>query len=48
MPETAEIFEMYSKVLKDLSKAPEAEHAAADARRVRATMELTVPLASLK
>lgn len=48
MPVTAEIFDMYSRVLKNQSNSAEAEHADADARRVRATMAFTVPLASLK
>lgn len=46
--ETAEIFAMYSRVLKNESNLAESEHADADARRVRATMAFTVPLAKLK
>ena len=48
MPEIAEIFDMYSRVLKDLSNASEAEHLQSEARRVRAAMALTVPVGSLR
>jgi len=48
MPEIAEIFAMYSRVLKDLSNASEAEHLQSEARRVRAAMAFTVPVGSLR
>jgi tetratricopeptide (TPR) repeat protein len=48
MPEVAEIFELYSRVLNDLSNASEAEHLQSDARRVRAAMAFTVPVGSLQ
>jgi tetratricopeptide (TPR) repeat protein len=47
-PEIAEIFDMYSRVLKDLSKASEADHLQLEARRVRAAMAFTVPVDSLR
>lgn len=48
MPEATEIFEMYSRVLKDLSNASEAEHVESEARRLRATMAFTVPVGNLQ
>jgi tetratricopeptide (TPR) repeat protein len=48
LPEIAEILDMYSKVLKDLSNASEAEHLQSEARRVRAAMAFTVPVGSLR
>jgi tetratricopeptide (TPR) repeat protein len=45
--EVAEILEVYAKVLKDLSSVSEAEHVQTEARRVRAGMAFTVPLANL-
>jgi tetratricopeptide (TPR) repeat protein len=48
MPEVAEIFELYSRVLNDLSNASEAEHLQSEARRVRAAMAFTVPVRSLQ
>ena len=48
MPEIAEILDMYSRVLNDLSKASEAEHLQSEARRVRAAMAFTVPVGSLR
>jgi len=48
MPEIAEIFDMYSRVLKDLSNASEAEHLQSEARRARAALAFTVPVGSLR
>jgi tetratricopeptide (TPR) repeat protein len=48
MPEIVEIFDMYSRVLKDLSNASEAEHLQSEARRVRAATAFTVPVGSLR
>jgi hypothetical protein len=48
MPEIAEIFDMYSRVLKDLSNTSEAEHLQSEARRVRAAMAFTVPVGNLR
>jgi tetratricopeptide (TPR) repeat protein len=48
MPEVSEIFELYSKVLMDLSNASEAEQVRAEARRVRAAMAFTVPVRTLR
>jgi tetratricopeptide (TPR) repeat protein len=47
MQEVAEILDVYAKVLKDLSNVSEAEHVQTEARRVRAGMAFTVPLATL-
>ncbi|HEY2385048.1 MAG TPA: tetratricopeptide repeat protein [Terriglobia bacterium] len=48
MPETAAIFDLYSRVLKELSNASEAEHVQNEARRIRAAMALTVPIGNLQ
>jgi tetratricopeptide (TPR) repeat protein len=48
MPEIVEIFDMYARVLKDLSNVSESEHVQTEARKVRATMAFTVPVSSLK
>jgi tetratricopeptide (TPR) repeat protein len=47
MPEIAEILDVYAKVLKDSSNASEADHVQTEARRIRAGMAFTVPLANL-
>lgn len=47
-PEAAQILDMYSRVLKDLSNVPEAEHVQNEASRIRATMAFTVPVGKLQ
>jgi tetratricopeptide (TPR) repeat protein len=47
MPEIAEILDVYAKVLKDSSNASDADHVQTEARRIRAGMAFTVPLANL-
>jgi tetratricopeptide (TPR) repeat protein len=46
-PEIAAILDVYAKVLKDLSNLSEADHVQTEARRIRAGMAFTVPLANL-
>jgi tetratricopeptide (TPR) repeat protein len=46
LPEVAEIFDTYSRVLKSLSNSREAEQVDAEARRVRASMAFTVRVAN--
>jgi hypothetical protein len=46
MPEVLAVLETYATVLKQLSNFTEAERLQAEAQRIRATMEYTVPAAN--
>ena len=48
MGEVVEILDVYAKVLKDFSNASEAENVQTEARKIRAAMSFTVPLANLR
>ncbi|HLH30247.1 MAG TPA: tetratricopeptide repeat protein, partial [Terriglobia bacterium] len=47
LPEAPMIFDLYAKVLEDLSKSAEAGNMQAEARRARAARSFTVPVRSL-
>ena len=47
MPEIAAILDVYAKVLRDLSNTSEADHVQTEAKRIRAGLAFTIPLANL-